>query len=339
MPSARQVNWAKFRVTAVSAASLAILAVLAYLLAGGSLLQERATLYLYIPDATGLVPGAPVRVDGIGVGKVGSVLLSGSKDPNRVIKVTIKAESDRLARIPADSFAEINPDTLVGDMFVDVTSGRSASHIRPNGEIAFKAQVELVKTEDLAQFDQELKTIDAVLADIERGQSRVGQFVMGEAVYDDVIKRVTEAQRGIRAATSVTTDIGKALHTDQFYRRVADPLVELDQSLERLQSARSGPGLFLRDPAQYDQMRQAAADLRSSIASLRASEFVRSEEMYSAWNSRVQALIRSVDDANAGPLLLTSQWYEQLDGAAREMRDGMKDFRESPQKFLRLKLF
>jgi phospholipid/cholesterol/gamma-HCH transport system substrate-binding protein len=339
MPSARQVNWAKFRVTAVSAASLAILAVLAYLLAGGSLLQERATLYLYIPDATGLVPGAPVRVDGIGVGKVGSVLLSGSKDPNRVIKVTIKAESDRLARIPADSFAEINPDTLVGDMFVDVTSGRSASHIRPNGEIAFKAQVELVKTEDLAQFDQELKTIDAVLADIERGQSRVGQFVMGEAVYDDVIKRVTEAQRGIRAATSVTTDIGKALHTDQFYRRVADPLVELDQSLARLQSARSGPGLYLHDPAQYDQMRKAAEDLRSSVAALRESEFVRSEDMYSAWNGRLQALIASVDNANAGPLLITSQWYEQLDGAAREMRDNMKDFRENPQKFLRMKLF
>src|ERR1039457_1059550 len=129
MPSARQVNWAKSRAAVVSVAALAILAVLAYLLTGGTLLKERTTLYLYIPDATGLGPGAPVRVDGIGVGKVGVIALSGSNDPGRIIKVTIKAESDRLAQIPADSVAQISPDTLVGDMFVDVSSGRSASHI------------------------------------------------------------------------------------------------------------------------------------------------------------------------------------------------------------------
>jgi phospholipid/cholesterol/gamma-HCH transport system substrate-binding protein len=339
MPSARQVNWAKSRVAAVCVAAAAILAVLAYLLTGGTLLQERTNLYLYIPDATGLIPGAPMRVDGIGVGKVRSVALSGSSDPGRIVKVTIKTESGRLAQIPVDSFAQLTADTLVGDMFVDVTSGRSASHIQPNGEIAYKAQAELLKSLDLTQFDRELKTIDAVLTDIEQGQSRVGQFVMGERIYNDLRKRLTELQRGIREATDATTAVGKAIDTDQFYRQIADPLVELDQSLARLQSARSGPGLYLHDSAQYDQMRKAAEDLRSSIAGLRASEFVSSEAMYSAWNGRLQSLIRSVDDTNAGPLFTNSQWYEQLDGAAREMRDTMKDFRENPQKFLRLKLF
>src|ERR1039458_6891594 len=135
MPSARQVRWAKFRVLTVCVAALVILSTLAYLLTGGSLFTERATMYLYIPDATGLGPGAPVRVDGIGVGKVRSVALSGSSDPGRVVKVTIKAERDRLAQIPVDSFAQLSADTLVGDMFVDVTSGRSASHIQPNDEI------------------------------------------------------------------------------------------------------------------------------------------------------------------------------------------------------------
>src|SRR5664280_2925554 len=121
MPSARQVNWAKSRVAAVSVAAGVILAVLAYLLTGGTLLQERSALYLYIPDATGLGPGAPVRVDGIGVGKVRSVALSGSNDPDRIVKVAITAESDRLAQIPVDSVAQLSADTLVGDMFVDVT--------------------------------------------------------------------------------------------------------------------------------------------------------------------------------------------------------------------------
>src|ERR1035437_7202958 len=163
MPSARQVNWAKSRVAAVCVAAAAILAVLAYLLTEGTLLQERTNLYLYIPDATGLIPGAPMRVDGIGVGKVRSVALSGSSDPGRIVKVTIKTESGRLAQIPVDSFAQLTADTLVGDMFVDVTSVRSASHIQPNGEIAYKAQAELMKSLDLTQFELELKSIDAGL--------------------------------------------------------------------------------------------------------------------------------------------------------------------------------
>ena len=339
MPSARQVNWAKFRIAVVSLAAFAILAVVAYLLAGGLLFQARTNLYLYLPDATGLSSGAPVRVDGIPVGKVRSVALSGSNVLNRVIKVTIKAESDRLARIPADSLAQISPDSLVGDMFVDIASGKSAKSLAPNGELAYIPSAGSLKSLDLTQFDQALKSIDAVVTDIEQGQSRVGQFVMGEAVYADLLKRLNEAQRGLRAATDVTTSIGNAIHTDQLYRQIADPLVELDQSLARLQSASAGPGSYLHDPAEYDQLRKAAEDLRSSIATLRGTAFVRSEAMYSAWNSRVQALIQTVDQTNAGPLFETSQWYEQMDGAAREMRDNLKDFRENPQKFLRIKLF
>jgi len=339
MPSARQVNWAKFRIAVVSLAAFAILAVVAYLLAGGLLFQARTNLYLYLPDATGLSSGAPVRVDGIPVGKVRSVALSGSNVLNRVIKVTIKAESDRLARIPADSLAQISPDSLVGDMFVDIASGKSAKSLAPNGELAYKPSAGSLKSLDLTQFDQALKSIDAVVTDIEQGQSRVGQFVMGEAVYADLLKRLNEAQRGLRAATDVTTSIGNAIHTDQLYRQIADPLVELDRSLARLQSASAGPGSYLHDPAEYDQLRKAADDLRSSIATLRGTAFVRSEAMYSAWNSRVQALIQTVDQTNAGPLFETSQWYEQMDGAAREMRDNLEDFRENPQKFLRIKLF
>jgi len=336
MPTARQVVWAKFRVTAVSIAALVILCVLAFLLAGGSLFQKSATLYLYISDATGLVPTAPVRVDGIGVGKVQSVELSGSNNPARVIKVTILAAS---GKIPLDSIAEISPDSLVGDMFVDITSGKSPRHIPANGELTFKPPSDLIKTLDLSQFDAQLKAIDAVVTDIEQGQSRVGQFVMGEAVYADLIKRVTEAEHGLRAATDVTTPIGKVLHTDQMYRQLADPLVELDQSLARLQAARAGPGVYLHDPAAYDQLRKAAEDMRASITTLRGSAFIASDAMYAAWNAQVQSLIQKVDAANTSPLMLTPAVYEQLDGAAREMRDSLKDLRENPQKYLRIKVF
>jgi len=62
MPSAKLVNWAKFRVLAVAVAAMLILGTISYLLTGGSVLEPKITLYLYMDDATGLAPGSPVRV-------------------------------------------------------------------------------------------------------------------------------------------------------------------------------------------------------------------------------------------------------------------------------------
>ena len=92
------------------------------LLTGGSIFTEKAALYLYVPDATGVAQGSPVRVDGIDVGKVGSVALSGSNDPKRVVRLTLSIERNSLAMIPTGSYAELGTDSPVGDKFVDITS-------------------------------------------------------------------------------------------------------------------------------------------------------------------------------------------------------------------------
>jgi len=78
-------------------------------------------------------------VDGIGVGKVRSVALSGSSEPNRVVKVTMTVERGRLASIPDDSTAQAASETMIGDKFVDISSGTSSRFISPGGEIGFRA--------------------------------------------------------------------------------------------------------------------------------------------------------------------------------------------------------
>src|ERR1051325_8958962 len=104
MPSPQRVAWAKFRVAAACLAATMIVSTLVYLLTGGTLLQEKATLILYVSDATGLIANAAVRVDGIVVGKVASVDLSGSNQPDRVIRVTMRVRREQLATIPTDSY-------------------------------------------------------------------------------------------------------------------------------------------------------------------------------------------------------------------------------------------
>jgi hypothetical protein len=60
---------------------------------------------------------------------------------------------------------------------------------------------------------------------------------------------------------------------------------------------------------------------------------------YNDWTRQAAALIRQVDEFNAGPMLTTSAVYDHLQGMARELQTTSKEFRENPQKFLRIKLF
>jgi phospholipid/cholesterol/gamma-HCH transport system substrate-binding protein len=339
MPSARYVRWAKFRVVSVCVAALVILSILGYLLTGGSLLTKRTAMYLFIPDATGLGPGAPVRVDGFGVGKVRSVAFSGSTEPNRIVRVTMTVERDRLASIPDDSTAQIASETMIGDKFVDISSGTSRHFVAPGGEIAFQGSPDLLKSLDIGQFEQRLKVVSALLDDIEQGRSDVGQFIQGDQMYNDLRKRLAQIESGIQAATSATSEVGREVHTDRLYQQISQPLVELDRSLARLQSGQGGVGQFLRDSSRYDQLRSDTEGLRRSIADLSAAELMRSDTMYTDWNRRVLGLIESVDAFNRGPALTTSQAYDNLNGVARELQDTVRDFRQNPRKFLRIKLF
>src|SRR5688572_13217680 len=133
MPSAERVRWARLRTAAVSVAAVIILSVLLYLLTGGTLLQPKTPIYMYISDATGLERGSPVRVDGITVGKVKEVGLSTDKGLARVVRVTIELPIQNLSSIPVDSYAELNTETVIGDKFVDITSGTRQEQLQPRG--------------------------------------------------------------------------------------------------------------------------------------------------------------------------------------------------------------
>lgn len=337
MPSASRVNWAKFRVAAVCVVATTILATLAYLLTGGTLLQQKATIYLYIPDATGLIAGSPVRVDGIDVGKVDAVELSGSNQPNRVVRVAMRVERERLASMPADSFAQLSSDNLVGDKFVDITSGRSANRMAPNGELSHKEQSDFMKSLDLSQVAKQLRAVDAIVTDIEQGKSRLGQFIQGDEFYNDLRRRTTELQNGMRAIASTTSEMGQALYSDKLYRQVSEPLAALNQDLARLQSGQGAGGQLLRDSAQYDQLQAGARDLRKTIVDFRSSEILKSDQMYDEWCRGLASLIQNVEQMNANPMVATSETYDNLNGLAREMRDLVRNFRQNPGKFLRLK--
>jgi phospholipid/cholesterol/gamma-HCH transport system substrate-binding protein len=322
-----------------AAASLLILATLVVLLTGGTLFQKQARIYVYLPDGTGVSQGSPVRVDGIQVGKVESVAISASGEPTRVVKVAMKVERGLLDTITVDSTAQPAADTLVGDKYIQITTGKRPERVQPEAEIPYKGSGDLMTSLDLSQFRKSIDQMDTILTDIENVRNPVGEFVMTETMYRKLLSRVGELEAGLHAATSTTSALGRELYTDTLYRQVSEPIARIDDTLARLQSGQGSAGQFLRDNAQYDQLHTQIVSLRKTIADLGGSAFLTSAASYQQWNQNLSTLIRQVDEFTVSPMISRTDVYEGLAGMAKEMERSMREIRQDPRKFLRVKVF
>jgi phospholipid/cholesterol/gamma-HCH transport system substrate-binding protein len=196
-----------------------------------------------------------------------------------------------------------------------------------------------MRSVDMPEIERQLRLVDVTLADIEQGRTPLGQFVIGDTVYAAMRRRFAELQSTLRRATATTGQVGSLLYTDAALQKFQAPIEKLDQTIAQLQSGQGQMGRLLRDPAQYEQVRAMLKDLRKGIENARAADLMRSDDAYMGWIKTVAGVARQVDEVNASPALNSLDMYESWAGAAREMQQSLKDFRENPRKYLRLKVF
>jgi len=344
MPDPHRLRWAKLRIAVVAVSALSVVAVLAYLLSGGTWLKPKTHLTTHIPDSTGLEPDADVLLNGVKIGRVESVRLTRSKDPNRVVEVRLKIEEAFLPYIPEDSITTVDSANLLGDKYININMGRSSRHVTEGGELRFPPPSNLMQNIDLRQFAAQLRTIDQTIQDIQAGKGPLGQFVVSDTLYQQFLDGIVKVEKEMRAATASQSQLGQALYSAAMHDNLTGSLRQLDDRLAQLQANR-----VMRDTTQYDGMRDRIAQVRQKLADLNAGkgaggEWIASDAMYVEWNRRLAAWIENVDaldsgEGSMGQMLSNAQTYESLNGALRQLQSTMKELREDPQKFLRIKMF
>src|SRR5579862_4942075 len=96
-----KTKWAQLKVGLLAIGALVILGVLVFLLAGiKPLFRSRVELYTFFNDSASVASGAPVTLNGITVGKISKVALSGESQPGRIVKVTLEVDEKDLSQIP-----------------------------------------------------------------------------------------------------------------------------------------------------------------------------------------------------------------------------------------------
>src|ERR1700681_3786864 len=118
MASPKKMRWAQLRTGIVAAVAMVIAGVFIFLLTGQSnIFGGEFHLRTYMVDSAGMVGNDPVRVNGILVGYIGAIKLSGSRDPKRTVEIDMVIQEKYLDQIPEDSKSAISAANLLGSKY------------------------------------------------------------------------------------------------------------------------------------------------------------------------------------------------------------------------------
>jgi phospholipid/cholesterol/gamma-HCH transport system substrate-binding protein len=343
---------AQARVASVIISAILITGSLIYLLTGGgrALFASKSTVYTYVPDTEGLRKSAEVRLSGIPIGKVANVELSGLVDPQRVVRIEMRIDSEFLNHIPSDSETSITADNLVGWQFVSIDEGKSPIPVHADGTLRSEPLKQAADRADLIRsLQDELRQVDDLLSQMTSDQTPVGRFVKGEAEYDRVLARIGSFDQALRSFESPTNGLSRALFSDELYTRAITYIHNADEMLAAMQRGEGANGKLFASDQQYGDFLRTLRDLRASLADMRAGKgalgsLLTDDAQYRNLRkllAQTDAMIAALNsgESGAGQMLINAQLYESLVGSLNGLSQMLGDFREHPQKYLRYKAF
>ncbi len=353
MPSAKRVRWAQLRAGVLAIVAMVILAVLIWLLTSRQpIWQSYVTLYSYASDSAGLPNGAPVRLNGIPIGSVASVELTNSRDPNRIVRITLKIEKNHMKDIPIDSLGEISSENVLSGKYFSITKGQSTQTLPPGGEIraAPSAEISDLVKKGFALFDSAqaiLGRVDRIVGLVESGQGSIGKFLVDEEFYNRLVQTVAEVQEVATALSSGKGTLGKLIYDEGLYNEARQTVARLDQVIADLQAGQGTAGKLLKDPALYNELQASVTQVRQLLDDLNAGKgtagkLLKDEAVYRRIDSTLGRVDTTLDRINSGQgtlgqLLVNPQLYDSLRGLTSESQQLIKDIRSNPKKFLRIR--
>ena len=317
---------------------------------GGDFFAQRTTLTTYMPDAAGLASDAEVRLNGIRIGKVQKVELSGLSDTRRPVRAEMRVLTRYLKDIPEDSQTQVSADTLVGYRFIEIAEGKSALPVREDGVLQSEPVRQAAdRANQIEALQQDLEQVDQILADLSSPDTQIGQLFSSEQIYDTVLSRISGFDSGLHTFLAPQSEIGKAFYSDEFYNAMRDLAGQVDKTLASIQNGEGTAGHLFASDEQYDEVVRGLSGIRATLADANAgkgrwsallqdeSSYKQIKRMLSATDAAITSL--NAGEGRAGSLLANAQLYESLDGSMRKMEEVLRDLGGNPKKYMRVKPF
>ena len=199
-------------------------------------------------DSAGMASNAPVRLNGILVGHIGKVQLSGSRDPKRTVEIDMAIQEKYLDQIPEDSHGRHQRGQSAGRQIHQHHQGHA-----PETREAGRRNRSRCQTQDipeimaqssglLAQFQTIVGRVDGLLAIVENGQGNIGKLIKDDTLYDRLNATAGEVEQLVKDVKNSNGTISHLLYDDTLYNDIRKPIQRLDDMLAQVQQGKGTRG-------------------------------------------------------------------------------------------------
>jgi phospholipid/cholesterol/gamma-HCH transport system substrate-binding protein len=361
MASRQKVEWAKLKTGLLATAAMVIAGVLIFLLTGnGAMFESQALIRTFMADSAGMAENAPVRLNGILMGHIKRVVLSGQTNPKRTVEVDLEIPEKYLDQIPEDSQAAISAANLLGDKYINISRGTHKKHVEDGGEIASLQSQDVPEilaqsSSLLSQFQTILGRLDGLLTVVESGKGNLGKLFKDDALYDRLNATVGEVEQLVKDVHNSNGTISHLLYDPEFYNDIRRPIQRIDDMLAEVQQKKGTVGKLLYDPQLHDQALGAVTDARAGLAEAKtmlddlnagrgtAGKLLKDDEIANQLDEIAKKINVAMEKINSGQgtigrLMTDPQLYDSVTTTSKELNNVLRDFQANPKKFLTIRM-
>jgi phospholipid/cholesterol/gamma-HCH transport system substrate-binding protein len=348
MAQRKQLTWSELRVGLFVMLGLAVLAVAIFYVTGAGFLGPKYRIKTYLPEVSGLAPGAPVKLDGVVIGSVDDIQLvprnhGKPPDPQNNIMVDMRLDKRFQDEILTDSTASLVTEGLLGNRYVNIQRGFTGTPIQ-EGQTVTAGDV----TDLMANFKTLSGQVSEIIDDLKAGKGTLGKLITDEQAYNNLNNLLLKGNQIVTTVQSGKGTLGKMVYNDDLYVKVDKGVDQLNTILSDVREQKGTIGKLLYDPSLYDEAKKALDNGNTLMGDVRAGKgtlgkLVTDETIYNklrdaSTNIDTASAKLTKSDNTAGKLFNDPQLYDNITSLSADMRKLIEEFRKNPKKYLSIKL-
>jgi phospholipid/cholesterol/gamma-HCH transport system substrate-binding protein len=351
----RQLTYTELRVALFVLATVALLIVGIFYVTGQGAWQAKYTLRTYLPEAEGVVDGAPVSMGGVHVGNVASLRINpDAKTPDQNIEVNMNIFKKYQDWIRANSTATLLTQGALGSRYVTITRGTPPSPVVPPDGVIPGIPASTIQTvvSNSAVLMTNLNglavNLRAITDQIHEGKGTLGELLYSDKLANKLNSTVDRADDIMAQIQSGRGSAGKLVTSDVLYNRLNSAVGRIDSMLDDLQGQKGSLGKLIYDPAFYNNANSFLTKGNTLLSNVEAGkgtigQLATNPALYRNLNqasANVRDLTANMSHGQGtfGKFFTDPDLYKNLTGLSGDLRLLIGDFRSHPKKYLHVKM-
>jgi phospholipid/cholesterol/gamma-HCH transport system substrate-binding protein len=338
----KQVRWSQIKVGLVITIAFLIL-LIAVFFAGNiqNIFLKKAEFKIQFKDVVGLRKGAPVWILGLEEGSVNDITL----DPVYGVIVTITVNRNALQFVKKDSRATILTMGLLGDKYIELSTGSpQAEPIRP-GEI-IQGTSEMGLREVMGQF---IDRIDSLVTKIERGRGTIAKLLNDPTLYNNLLGATHSLSALLEDVKDSKGTLGLLIEDPTVYRKILAATSSVEEFAKKINESSGTLRHLVEDPSLYNRALTAASQIEEFSRKLNEGQgtlkrMIEDPALYENLNrdlKKIHSILERIESGEgvAGALIQDKDLAKELKDTVAELKELLKNIKEHPKKYFKFSIF